>query len=124
VPYDAQLAARVRDRLPERLAARETTRTAGPVEERPMFGGLSFLVAGRLAVAVSGSGGLLVKTDDPEAREEPGVEPMTMGARTSRAWVQVAPATLADDDALDRWIDRGLIAAAGAAGTGPGTAQA
>lgn len=115
MPHDAQLAARVRDRLPERLAAREATAAGaavGPVEERAMFGGLSFLVAGRLAVAVSGSGGLLVRTDDPAARAEPGVEPMVMGARTSRSWVQVAPGTVADDDALDRWLDRGLAAAA------------
>ena len=49
--YDERLAERVRDLL----AAEDGVR------EQRMFGGLSFLIGGNLAVAVSSRGGLLVR---------------------------------------------------------------
>lgn len=49
--YDNELADRIRASLaPVR-----------GVDEKPMFGGLAFLVNGHMAVAVSGQGGLLVR---------------------------------------------------------------
>ena len=48
--YDANVADRVRDLL---ACERDLT-------ERKMFGGLAFLVAGNMAVAASGQGGILV----------------------------------------------------------------
>ena len=55
--YDARLAARVRKMLADNPTVREQT----------MFGGLDFLVAGRVAVAASGQGGLLVRVDAARA---------------------------------------------------------
>ncbi|MCT2589029.1 TfoX/Sxy family protein [Streptomyces sp. N2-109] len=92
--YDDTLAERVRERLGGEAVA-----------ERKMFGGLSFLVHGNLAVAVSGDD-LLVRvgpegTKDALAR--PGVRPAVMGTRTMRGWVRAAGETL-DGTALDHWI--------------------
>lgn len=48
--YDEKLAQRIRDELAGRPE----------VTEMKMFGGLAFLIAGNMAVAASGQGGLLV----------------------------------------------------------------
>ncbi|MCY7396751.1 MAG: TfoX/Sxy family protein [Nocardioides sp.] len=101
VAYDEQLAARVR----------AAVAGSGEVEEKPMFGGLSFLVDGHLAVAASGQGGLLVRVavdelDDLVRREHVG--PMVMGTRTSRRWVHVLAEGVHTDEQLDEWVERGL----------------
>ncbi|MDO9455542.1 TfoX/Sxy family protein [Nocardioides sp.] len=99
--YDEQLAGRVREALaPE-----------GPADERTMFGGLAFMVDGHMTVCVSGSGGLMVRVTDAERAgllEHDHVEPMVMGGRTSRTWVRVSVDGVADDEALDRWVARGV----------------
>lgn len=51
--YDEDLAGRVRELISAEVG----------VTERPMFGGLAFLVDGHMAVAVSGRGGLMVRVD-------------------------------------------------------------
>jgi TfoX N-terminal domain len=53
VPYDEDLANRIRE-----LIAGESD-----VSEATMFGGLVFLVGGKMSVAVSGKGGLIVRVD-------------------------------------------------------------
>ncbi|QIM21179.1 TfoX/Sxy family protein [Phycicoccus sp. HDW14] len=88
-----------------------------PAEEKRMFGGVGFMVDGALACSV-GPRGLLVRTgtadfDDLVGRA--GVEPMVMGGRSSRGWVDVHADVLADDAALRGWLDVG-VAAARAAG--------
>jgi TfoX/Sxy family transcriptional regulator of competence genes len=102
--YDEQLAARVRTVLePE-----------GPVVEKRMFGGLAMLVAGHMAVCVSGRGGLLVRVGDDAAgdalvaADPEHVAPMVMGGQSSRSWLEVAAPALADDEDLERWVRRGL----------------
>lgn len=55
--YDAHLADRVRELLVE----------SSPVTEQKMFGGLAFLVAGKIAVAASSQGGLLVRVNPARA---------------------------------------------------------
>ncbi len=82
-------------------------------EVKRMFGGTGFMVDGSLACSV-GSQGLLVRV----AREEQetlvgrdGVEPMVMGERRSRGWVQVAPAVLDEDAVLAEWVQRGATSA-------------
>ena len=55
--YDEALAERVR----------ELIGTRPDVSEMRMFGGLAFLVAGNMAVAASGSGGLMVRVDPHDA---------------------------------------------------------
>lgn len=104
MPYDEQLAARVRDLVAEH----------GPVEEKRMFGGLAFLLGGHLAVCASHEGGLLVRTDGTESEEllaQEHVGPMVMGSQSSRTWLHVAAPALATDDDLATWIARGIATA-------------
>ena len=99
--YDERLAGRVRDLL------------SGQVEaEKKMFGGLAFMVEGRMACCVSGQG-LLVKVGQDafgELAELDHVEPMTMRGTVSDSWVDVGEDALMDERALRLWIDRGLAA--------------
>ena len=99
--YDEELAARVRELL----------ESEDRLEERKMFGGLGFLVGGHMAVAASGQGGLMVRVD-PDAGAElvDGVDvvPMEMRGRAMTGWLRVTTAAVATDDALRRWVDRGL----------------
>jgi hypothetical protein len=80
-----------------------------------MFGGLAFLLGGRMAVAVSGSGGILVRVPPEETdvlRSEPGVRPFVMRNRTMRGWLCVGDEVLEDDDVLRTWAERGCAYAA------------
>ncbi|WP_240643939.1 TfoX/Sxy family protein [Antribacter gilvus] len=97
--YDDDVAAQIRDQLagvPE-------------VTERKMFGALAFLVAGNMAVAASGQGGILVRVGD-EADELIETTPATrpeMGTRTMKGWVHVDTGDLGPGD-LSSWVDRGV----------------
>jgi hypothetical protein len=109
VAYDRELAERVRTALAD----------TPDVAEKAMFGGLAFLVRGSMAVAVSGSGGLMVRSDPALADElvtRDGVARMVMHGRELAGWVLVDPATL-DDARLQQYLDAGLAAAARAQGT-------
>jgi TfoX/Sxy family transcriptional regulator of competence genes len=101
VAYDLALADEIRtvlDGAPE-------------VTERRMFGGLSFLVNGNLAVAVRGSEGILVRVG-PDAAEE--LERTTaatravMGARVMAGWLSVGPDGLRTEEELAAWVRRGV----------------
>ena len=59
MPYDEQLASRIR----------ELVSAEDGVSEQRMFGGLAFLVGGNMAVAASGQGGLLVRVDPAQSDE-------------------------------------------------------
>ncbi|MEJ5946114.1 TfoX/Sxy family protein [Pseudokineococcus basanitobsidens] len=117
--YDEQLADRVRAVLDDEP----------DVDERRMFGGLALLLGGRMAVAVTGRGGLMVRVGPagvgPDAAEElldrPGVEPVVMPGRPTRGWVHVRAERLGDDAALEEWVRRGADEARrGAGGSGDG----
>ena len=113
VPYDRELA----DRLRAVLGGWDETHPEddlGIVDEKPMFGGLGFMVAGHLAVCAGSGGGLLVRVDPAEQddlTEHDGVEPMRMAGRPSRSWVDVSPAAVSDDQVLTAWVERGVSAA-------------
>ncbi len=98
----------------------------GPVEEKAMFGGLSFLVDGHLAVSASSTGGLLVRVpaaDQDRLVRDAHVAPMQMGARRSRTWVSVTEDGVRTTSALRTWIALGVATAAATATateTGPG----
>ena len=102
--YDETLAARVRD-----LVAAH-----GAAEEKRMFGGLAFMLGGRMAVCVSGQGGLLLKVGEDAVPGLLGdhVAPMEMGGRASRSWVRVAPEALGSDGELEDWVARGVAGSA------------
>ena len=97
--YDLALAARVRSVFSDE-----------EVVERPMFGGLCFMVDGAMCCGVT-SEGLYVKLS-PEAAaqalQEAHTSPFTMGARTSKGMVQVDRAGLSTDAALRAWVTRPL----------------
>ncbi len=78
--------------------------------ERKMFGGLGFMLEGRMAVAAASRGSLMVRVAPEDAQTwiaEPGVEPMEMRGRELRGWLLVEQSALTDDDLLERWVARG-----------------
>jgi TfoX/Sxy family transcriptional regulator of competence genes len=102
--YDEQLAARIREAL-----AGEAD-----VSEKRMFGGLAFLVDGRMALAASGGGGLLLRVDPERAESllsEPTVRRFEMRGRELAGWLWVGPDAIATDDELQRWADVGVARA-------------
>ena len=99
--YDEELAERVRALVADVPA----------VEEKKMFGGLGFIVAGNMAVGASGQGGLLVRVDPAESDALVGstaAYPMEMRGRTMAGWLRVDSADVAADDELARWVERGV----------------
>ncbi|GAA3570636.1 TfoX/Sxy family protein [Microlunatus spumicola] len=114
--YDPVLADRIRMVLAEELLGGELDDDEGDlglVEEKRMFGGLGFMVAGHLAVCAGSKGDLMVRVDPadlPALVEDAAVEPMAMAGRTSKSWVNVAPEAL-DTETLTSWVTRGVAAA-------------
>lgn len=101
VAYDRELADRIRLLL---------GRVSG-VEEKEMFGGLAFLVAGNMAVAASGRGGLLVRVAPAESDAlvgSTGARLFEMGGRTMRGWLSVDEQHVAASDDLAAWVERGV----------------
>ena len=78
--------------------------------ERHMFGGLSFLVNGNLAVAVRGTVGILVRVGADAAEDLARTTAAThavMGARVMSGWLQVGTDDLGEAD-LSAWVRRGM----------------
>ncbi|CAA9473179.1 MAG: Ribosomal large subunit pseudouridine synthase B [uncultured Solirubrobacteraceae bacterium] len=99
--YDEDLAGRVRELLggdPD-------------VTEKRMFGGLAFLAGGKMAVAASGQGGLMVRVAPEETDallEEPGAGPFEMRGRPLDGWLRVGEAGLGSRRELETWVARGV----------------
>ncbi|HEX4253227.1 MAG TPA: TfoX/Sxy family protein [Pseudonocardia sp.] len=99
--YDVEMA----DRLREILAGEPD------VVEKPMFGGLAFLVAGHLAVAVSRRGGLLLRVDPAQTDTlagQPGATRWVMRGREMAGWLRLDIDAYAADDELNPWVRRGV----------------
>jgi TfoX/Sxy family transcriptional regulator of competence genes len=99
VAYNEALAERVRAALADRT----------DVEERKMFGGLSFMVAGQMCCGVLGNE-LIVRierTDFDTLVAQPHVRPFDFTGRPMQGMVYVDDGGLADPDALRRWVQRG-----------------
>lgn len=99
--YDEQLAERLRILFADQER----------VTEQPMFGGLSFLVGGNLAVAASSWGGLLVRVGADAAQDLESSTNATrpeMGSRTMKGWLHVGGSDLESDDDLRAWVARSL----------------
>jgi TfoX/Sxy family transcriptional regulator of competence genes len=98
--FDEQLAGRVRALLDDR----------SDVEDKKMFGGIAFLIAGNMACGVTGED-LIVRVDRDESdeliRSERGSREFDMTGRPMRGWILVAPEATADDADLERWVRRG-----------------
>jgi hypothetical protein len=99
--YDRELAERIRALLA----------SVRGVDEKPMFGGLAFLINGHLSVAASGQGGLLARVppDDTEQLvRRDAVTPMVMSGREVRGWVRVDAAGVHTKRQLQSWVDRSV----------------
>jgi TfoX/Sxy family transcriptional regulator of competence genes len=97
--FDEGLADRIRGVLDAR----------SDVDERKMFGGIGFLVAGNMACGVMRDD-LMVRMEPDAAaalESEPGVRRFDMGGRPMKGWLLVAPEATADDGDLERWVRRG-----------------
>jgi TfoX/Sxy family transcriptional regulator of competence genes len=98
--YDHGLAERVRRLLGARF----------DVEDREMFGGIAFMVAGNMACGVLGDE-LIVRMERDDAKRllgsEPGTREFDMTGRPMRNWIMVAPEEIADEGDLERWVRRG-----------------
>jgi TfoX/Sxy family transcriptional regulator of competence genes len=102
--YDEGLTERIR----RALASRDD------VVEKKMFGGIAFMVGDRMTVGVINDD-LMVRVGpeaNDEALAEPHARPMDFSGRVSKGFIYVAPAGIADDAALEAWIDRGVRFAA------------
>ncbi len=95
----------------EKLAERLRVLLAGEdgVSERKMFGGLAFLVDGKLAIAASRQGGILARVDPDDCEKllaGPAVASMEMRGRPMTGWLTVAPAAIATKRQLAPWVRR------------------
>ena len=101
MPYDEQLAVRIRALLEHEDG----------VTEKPMFGGLAFLVHGNMAIAASGQGGIMVRVDPHETEvliESTPATPMIMRGRQANGWVRVAGGDVESTRELSVWAERGV----------------
>ena len=100
VPYDEELADRIRE-----LVTDEARLT-----EQRMFGGIAFLIGGNMAVAASGQGGLLVRADPSESDKliaRSGARPMEMRGREMTGWLRVGADGIRTKRQLARWVKVG-----------------
>ncbi len=99
--YDAELADRLREALQHERG----------LTEKPMFGGLAFLINGHLAVSASGRGGLLLRVDPADTDSvvrEPHVGRFVMRGREMDGWLRIDAAAVGDDGDLANWVSRGV----------------
>lgn len=98
--YDEGLAQRVRDLLVEHAG----------VTERRMFGGLAFLLRGNMCCGIV-KDDLMVRVG-PDGHEaalaEAGARPMDFTGKAMKGMVYVGAQGYEDDDALARWVGRGV----------------
>lgn len=97
--FDTELADRIRDLLDEEPV----------VWERKMFGGITFMVDGNMAVGVMGDG-VIVRVGEvafEDAIERPGATVFDLTGRM-KGWVVVGPEGLADSDEFANWVGRGV----------------
>ncbi|MDR3471778.1 MAG: TfoX/Sxy family protein [Devosia sp.] len=78
------------------------------VTEKRMFGGVCFLLNGRILVSSRRTGTLMVQCGAPAAAEltkEPGVSPLMMKGKPAANFIDVSDELIETDEALKRWID-------------------
>jgi hypothetical protein len=97
--YDETLAARIRRAFGERR----------DITERKMFGGLAFLLQGRMCCGIVGRD-LMVRVPDDEfdaVMRGPHVRPMDFTGRPLRGFVYVSPRGFRTAAALRSWLSHG-----------------
>lgn len=104
MPYDSEVADRVRAALSDRVDVREVK----------MFGGLAFMVDERMVVCASGGGAdLLVRVapeNDAEHLEKAGAARAEMGKGRSmgEGWITVDKNSIETDEDFQYWIDAAM----------------
>ncbi len=99
--YDEQLADRIRMLLEGEAG----------LTEKKMFGGLAFLIGGNMAVAASGQGGLLVRSDPATSGNlvrSKGVRPMEMRGKQMHGWLRVDDEAVRTKRQLEQWVRIGV----------------
>jgi hypothetical protein len=100
VAYSEELADRIRELL---AGERDVT-------EVKMFGGLAFLIGGKMAVAASGQGGLMVRVDPADSGklvDTTNARPMEMRGREMPGWLRLDLGDVATKRQLARWVTVG-----------------
>ncbi|USQ75564.1 TfoX/Sxy family protein [Ornithinimicrobium cryptoxanthini] len=97
--YDEGLAERIRHVLADEPG----------VSEKKMFGGLSFLVNGNMAVAAGDDGALMFRRD-PDREDPVGehIRPQVMGERVMSGWLHVDAEGVESDEQLREIVERGV----------------
>lgn len=100
MPYDENLADRVRDAIGFRTG----------LVEKKMFGGLGFMVDGNLCCCVAGDDLMLRvgASEYQDALSYAHVREMDKTGRPMKGWVLVSPEGVASDQDLEEWLLRGL----------------
>ncbi len=98
--FDTHLAERMRQILGEKTA----------FEEKKMFGGLAFLVGGKMACGIVKDELMvrIVESNFEAALQEPHCRKMDFTGRPLKGFLYVAPEGFDSDRDLSRWIDEGL----------------
>ena len=76
-----------------------------------MFGGLVFLVGGKMSIAASGNGGLIVRVDPKEADgllAKPHAQPFEMRGRAMQGWLRIDAEGVRTKRQLEPWVRRGV----------------
>ncbi len=113
--YDEKLEGRIRATLAMRK----------DVEAKKMFGGITFMVAGRMACGII-KDDLMIRVDPARAEvllRKPGARPMDFAKRPMAGFLYVAPAAVKTAAALKGWVGESLAYAEAQAAQGKKTGK-
>lgn len=99
--FDEDLADRIRELMAEESG----------LSEQRMFGGLAFLIGGRMSVAASGRGGLMVRVppeDTVKLLARAHVHPFEMRGRELNGWLRIDDDGVRTRRQLQSWVTRGV----------------
>jgi TfoX/Sxy family transcriptional regulator of competence genes len=99
--HDQELADRVREHVEHEPG----------FTEKKMFGGIAFLINGRMAVGASSKGGLMLRIDPADTESllrDPRARPFEMRGRELNGWLRIDVDAQIDDAELASWIRRGI----------------
>lgn len=95
--YDEDLANRIRE-----LIGAEPALT-----EQKMFGGLGFMIAGNMAIAASGQGGIMIRVDPAQSDAlvaSTDAYPAEMRGRPMQGWLRVTTEHVRTQRQLAKWV--------------------
>lgn len=103
--YDPELADRIR------TVITNDPETVDLLTERKMFGGLGFMINGKMAVA-AGNGGAMMLRIDPQTGEGlidgVNIVPQEMRGKSMTGWLHFEAVALTEDADLDRYVRLGV----------------